>query len=169
MERNSDVVIAQCYAPLFVNVNPGGMQWKSDLIGYDALNAYGSPSYYAQCMFAGNVGTEVVEAVCDSVPSMKVDDATVDQFYCVATRDKVAHKLYIKMVNVGETALKVRLNLKGEKMAAKAVQTVLTADSMNATNSITNPKAVVPQTKTVKIGRKTTLTLPARSIHVLAL
>ena len=169
MERNSDVVIAQCYAPLFVNVNPGGMQWKSDLIGYDALNAYGSPSYYAQCMFAGNIGTEVVEAVCDSVPSMKVDDATVDQFYCVATRDKAAHKLYLKMVNAGETALKVRLNFKGEKLAAKAVQTVLTADSMNATNSITDPKAVVPQTKTVKISRKTTLTLPARSIHVLAL
>ena len=169
MERNSDVVIAQCYAPLFVNVNPGGMQWKSDLIGYDALNAYGSPSYYAQCMFAGNIGTEVVETVCDSVPRMKLDDAVVDQFYCVATRDKAAHKLYLKMVNAGETPLKVRLNLKGEKMAAKAVQTVLTADSMNATNSITDPKAVVPQTKTVKIGRKTTLTLPARSIHVLAL
>lgn len=169
MERNSDVVIAQCYAPLFVNVNPGGMQWKSDLIGYDALNAYGSPSYYAQCMFAGNIGTEVVETVCDSVPRMKLDDAVVDQFYCVATRDKAAHKLYLKMVNAGETPLKVRLNFKGEKLAAKAVQTVLTADSMNATNSITDPKAVVPQTKTVKIGRKTTLTLPARSIHVLAL
>ncbi len=169
MERNSDVVIAQCYAPLFVNVNPGGMQWKSDLIGYDALNAYGSPSYYAQCMFAGNVGTEVVEAVCDSVPRMKVDDATVDQFYCVATRDRAAHKLYLKMVNAGETPLKVQLSLKGEKLAAKAVHTVLTADSMNATNSITDSKAVVPQTKTVKVGRKTTLTLPARSIHVLAL
>ena len=25
MERNSDIVIMSCYAPLFVNVNPGGM------------------------------------------------------------------------------------------------------------------------------------------------
>src|SRR6185312_425861 len=45
LERDSDIVIMSCYAPLFVNVNPGGMQWKTDLIGYDALRSYGSPSY----------------------------------------------------------------------------------------------------------------------------
>ena len=52
MERNSDLIVMACYAPLLVNVNPGGMQWESDLIGYDALTSYGSPSYYAQVMFA---------------------------------------------------------------------------------------------------------------------
>ena len=45
LERNSDVVVMAAYAPLLVNVNPGGMQWSSDLIGYDALGSYGSPSY----------------------------------------------------------------------------------------------------------------------------
>ena len=36
MERNSDIVIMSCYAPLFVNVNPGGMQWQlgSDWLRY---------------------------------------------------------------------------------------------------------------------------------------
>ena len=38
LERNSDLVIMASYAPLFVNVNPGGMQWSSDLIGYDACS-----------------------------------------------------------------------------------------------------------------------------------
>ncbi len=52
MERNSDLIVMTSYAPLLVNVNPGGMQWQSDLIGYDANSAYGSPSYYAQVMFA---------------------------------------------------------------------------------------------------------------------
>ena len=56
MERNSDVVLISCYAPLFVNVNKGGMQWPSDLIGYDALNSFGSPSYYAQ--------TDVQHTIC---------------------------------------------------------------------------------------------------------
>jgi alpha-L-arabinofuranosidase len=42
MERNSDIVLLSCYAPLFVNVsqltgNGRSMQWSSDLIGYDAL------------------------------------------------------------------------------------------------------------------------------------
>src|ERR1035441_1807108 len=52
MERNSDIVLLSCYAPLFVNVSQlngqgRSMQWASDLIGYDALTSYGSPSYYA--------------------------------------------------------------------------------------------------------------------------
>ena len=62
LERNSDLVIMECYAPLFVNVNPGGMQWETDLIGYDALTSYGSPSYWTQVMFAAHTGTEVVAA-----------------------------------------------------------------------------------------------------------
>ncbi len=42
MERNSDIVIMASYAPLLVNVNPGGCS-GIDLIGYDALSSYGSP------------------------------------------------------------------------------------------------------------------------------
>ncbi|MBK5271573.1 MAG: alpha-N-arabinofuranosidase, partial [Bacteroidia bacterium] len=48
MERNSDLIIMSCYAPLFVNVNtatataPKAWQWDSDLIGYNALSSYGS-------------------------------------------------------------------------------------------------------------------------------
>lgn len=45
MERNSDVVIMQAYAPLFANVNKGAFQVAPNLIGFDALNSYGSPSY----------------------------------------------------------------------------------------------------------------------------
>ena len=36
MERNSDLILMSSYAPLLVNVNPQGMQWQSDLIGYNA-------------------------------------------------------------------------------------------------------------------------------------
>ena len=33
MERNSDIVVMSSYAPLLTNVNPGGSQWDTDLIG----------------------------------------------------------------------------------------------------------------------------------------
>jgi alpha-L-arabinofuranosidase len=56
MERNSDLVIMAAYAPLLVNVNPGGKQWSTNLIGYNALTSFGSPSYYAQAMFSRNRG-----------------------------------------------------------------------------------------------------------------
>ena len=52
MERNSDIVIMAAYAPLLVRVDPGGMQWETDLIGYNAMKSYGSPAYYAQVLFA---------------------------------------------------------------------------------------------------------------------
>ncbi len=45
LEKNSDKVVIECYAPLLVNVNPGAWQWKTNLIGYDALRSFGSPSY----------------------------------------------------------------------------------------------------------------------------
>ena len=45
MERNSDIVIMQAYSELLVNLNRSATVWPVNLIGYDALLSYGSPSY----------------------------------------------------------------------------------------------------------------------------
>lgn len=60
LERNSDLVVMESYAPLMVNVNPGGSQWPTNLIGYDGLTSFGSPSYYVQTMFGQNTGDTVL-------------------------------------------------------------------------------------------------------------
>lgn len=73
LEKNSDAVPMQCYAPLFANVNladtgkgyPRGWQWEHNLIGYDALGTYGSPSYHAQVMLAQNKGDVVLSTELD--------------------------------------------------------------------------------------------------------
>src|SRR4030095_1742084 len=73
MEKNSDAVEMQCYAPLFANVNladpskgyPRGWQWEYNLIGYDALRTFGSPSYYAQAMLSQNKGDVVLPVKLD--------------------------------------------------------------------------------------------------------
>jgi alpha-N-arabinofuranosidase len=73
MEKNSDAVEMQCYAPLFANVNladpakgyPRGWQWEYNLIGYDALRSFGSPSYYAQAMLSQNKGDVVLPVKLD--------------------------------------------------------------------------------------------------------
>jgi len=70
LERNADTVPMECYAPLLVNVNPDdpakgypkGWQWGTNLIGYDALGSFGSPSYYAQVMLGQNKGDVVLPA-----------------------------------------------------------------------------------------------------------
>jgi len=56
MERNSDLIVMASYAPLLVNVSPGGMEWPTDLIGFDAGSTYASPSYWAQSLFARHLG-----------------------------------------------------------------------------------------------------------------
>ena len=85
MERNSDVVVLESYAPLLVNVNPGARQWGTNLIGYDALNSFGSPSYYVQKMFGTNRGDVILPVtlvpqgivpVAAPLPSGKIGVAT---------------------------------------------------------------------------------------------
>jgi len=111
MERNSDIVIMASYAPLFVNVNPGGMQWATDLIGYDALSSYGSPSYWAQVMFGSYLGTEVVASTLTSAGPL---------VYTSATRDEKRHKLFIKVVNASSETAPVNIALTGAaKIAAR--------------------------------------------------
>ena len=62
LERNADVVVMQCYAPLLVNINKGAQQWGTNLIGYNAAQSYGSPSYYVQSMFARYTGDRVISS-----------------------------------------------------------------------------------------------------------
>jgi alpha-L-arabinofuranosidase len=73
MERNSDLVLMSSYAPLFVNVSDfgrgGSMQWKTDLIGYDALASYGSPAYYAQKIFSVHHGDTVLATDSQDIPT----------------------------------------------------------------------------------------------------
>src|SRR3984957_130320 len=68
LERNSDLIAISCYAPLLVNVNPGASQWGTNLIGYDAISSFGSPSYYAQKMFSENRGDHVLPVTLAMTP-----------------------------------------------------------------------------------------------------
>jgi alpha-N-arabinofuranosidase len=162
MERNSDLIVMSSYAPLFVNVNPGGMQWESDLIGYDALTSYGSPSYWAQMLFASHLGSEVV--------STKLANAG-PRVYTSVTRDEKLRKLFVKVVNGSSDALPLSIALDGAaSMGRTAKVMTLSAKSPNATNSIANPEAVVPVERTIQLaGPKFEQTFAPYSINVLEL
>jgi alpha-N-arabinofuranosidase len=162
LERNSDLVIMFSYAPLFVNVNPGGMQWAPDLIGYDALSSYGSPSYWTQVMFSSHLGTEIVPAALANEPP---------RVFASATRDDSRHKLFVKVVNATSTPQPLAIALAGvNKLAPQATLTTMSGKTPNATNSITRPDAVVPVAHTVSVaGLKFTQTFAPYSVNVLEL
>ncbi len=160
MERNSDLILMASYAPLLVNVNPGGMQWSSDLIGYDALGSYGSPSYWAQVMFASHLGDHTVRSAATG---------TGDRFFWSATTSAGDKLLYLKLVNASDTALPLTLDLKGVRAGAAQVQT-LQAESNWATNTILDPEHITPHASTMHVQPGAAQhTLPARTIEVLAL
>ncbi|WP_433973348.1 alpha-L-arabinofuranosidase C-terminal domain-containing protein [Tunturiibacter lichenicola] len=162
MERNSDLIVMASYAPLFVNVNPGGMQWESDLIGYDALNSYGAPSFYAQSMFAEFLGTEV--------PVSTVQGGGPRFFYSV-TRDAAKEVIYLKLVNASSIAQSIDVEITGVNSVDKnATLVTLDAENLAKTNTITAPTRVAPVKSAVKItGAKFNHTMPPYSIQVLEL
>ncbi len=69
LEHDADLVALECYAPLLVNVSEGGRQWGTNLIGYNALQSFGSTSYYAQALFAKNRGDVVLPVQITPAPA----------------------------------------------------------------------------------------------------
>lgn len=160
MERNSDIVIMASYAPLFVNVNPGGLQWETDLIGYNTLTSYGSPSYYAQVMFSNHIGGEIVES--------NLEGGSPRLFYSV-TRDAAKGLLYVKLVNASSLAQAIDIKLNGASEIKNAGTLIsLSAKTPDETNTIVEPTKIVPVRSPLNnIESSLHHTLPPYSIHVL--
>ena len=133
MERNSDLVVMQCYAPLLVNVNPGARQWRPDLIGYDGLRCFGSPSYYAFRMFSRHVGDEILK-------STRSDTTVQDS----VTRDSKTGAIIIKFVNPESMPQRVSIELKGVRSVSANGTAITLAAAPDETNSIDDPDKVVP-------------------------
>jgi len=186
MERNSDLVIRSCYAPLFVNVSPKtdktprAWQWDSDLIGYNAISSFGSPSYYAQSMFGTYIGNKVVKVNGENLPTQtrpatKRDSASgvmpkpIPALFYVATRDTKSGKLYLKVVNTSGNALPITINMNGaSKVSPGATLVVLKGNGPKDTNTIDNPENIVPVTsKITGISKTFTRTFDPYSISII--
>jgi alpha-N-arabinofuranosidase len=160
LERNSDLIVMASYAPLLTNVNPGALQWDTDLIGYDAVKSYGSPSYYAQVMFGGHLGNQVLGAQIGGAPS---------RFFVSSTRDSATGTIHLKLVNGASTSQTVRVHLSGVTQVNKQAQlTTLRGNTPEETNSITDPGRILPIATTIhNAATSFEHTMPPYSIQVL--
>ena len=190
MERNSDLVVMASYAPLFVNVSDlkrgGSMQWRSDLIGYDALNSYGSPSYYAQAMFSAHHGDEILATDSQNIPTHDWQPPArrrngaeevpppvekVPTLFFDATRDSGNGTIYVKVVNELRTAQPIQIKIDGGvAIESNGTAIVLKGKNLDDTNSIEDPTHIVPVTETaVGLGTDFTREFPPYSITILEL
>ena len=159
MERNADLIRMQCYAPLLVNVNPGGRQWRPDLIGYDALSSYGSPSYYAQQMFSSNLGDEILPITTEEI-----------SVQACATRDTKSGTIFLKAVNPTANSEPVRIVIQGVKRIDNKGSVITLAGNPEDLNSITEPRKIIPVTDSLRdVSSTFTYTLPPHSIVILKL
>jgi alpha-L-arabinofuranosidase len=136
LERNSDIVAMQCYAPLFAF--DGHTQWNPDLIGFDQLTAYGSTSYWAQVMFASNVGDQYIPVSTGS-----------KDIYCSATLESKSGKIFVKVANLSGVSRDVLIVFQGSTAAEVAIE-VLTGDDPAARNSLAEPRRVAPQRQALR-------------------
>jgi alpha-N-arabinofuranosidase len=197
LERNADLVIMHCYAPLFVNVNPGAMQWTTDLIGYNTMSSYGSPAYWAQQMFNSYHGDAVVSITAANlpyrewqqqprrrggfgpppppdpsgiVPAMPMP-VPLPQLFFSATKDSANGTIYAKVVNRSDKAQPVHITVSGvSSVAGTAKAVTLSSASLTDTNSITEPRKIEPVISEVSgVSTDFTRTFPPYSITVLML
>jgi alpha-N-arabinofuranosidase len=114
-----------------------------------------------QVMFGSHVGTEIV--------SSKLSDAG-ERVYSSVTRDDKAKKLIIKVVNGTSESKPLAINVEGAKIKPAGKLITLSGKTPNATNSITDPKAIVPVERPLAVaGPKFKQTLTPYSVNVLEL
>lgn len=158
LERDSDLIVMASYAPLLTNVNPLAMQWAPDLIGYNALRSYGSPSYYAQVMFANYLGTVRPAATLAGGGPRFFESVTATPARCV----------YLKLVNAASTPQPITVRFSGAALTGRGELITLEAANPQATNSLRHPRAIIPRTRRLRrIGSVWRETMPAYSIQVL--
>ena len=104
VEKNADHVIMSCYAPLFAR--EGHQQWQPDLIWFDQIQSYGSPSYYVQKLFSEHTGT--VSLAMDQTMLMELEQKGI---YVAASLNEKRNCVYLKLVNLSNEEQSISVSM----------------------------------------------------------
>jgi alpha-N-arabinofuranosidase len=90
-------------------------------------------------------------------------------FY-TATTDAKTGKIYLKLINTVGKAQPMNIKLEGVKsVKSKAKKIELKSARPEDTNSIDNPRNIIPQESTQKVGKQFSITLAPYSITALVI
>jgi alpha-L-arabinofuranosidase len=163
LERNADLVRLASYAPLLAHVD--AWQWAPNLIWFDNLSSYGTPSYYVQKLFGTNPGTRVLPIGINGRTA-----AAQDGLYASAALDERTGEIILKMVNSTAKGRPVRVAIEGGTLRGTGRMLVLSSGDLKAENSLDQPVHVVPAESGVALpGPEARLDLQPQSLTVLRL
>jgi len=158
LERNSDVVIAASYAPLFVNDHDH--RWDPNAIVFNASQSYGSPSYYNQVIWADSFSGLTAGSV-HTVNYTSNADRSLALAVAVGRASFPAGSIVyvLKLVNSRATSQTITVSLNNLPPSAKLRPTanVISLGSPRASdkNSFEEPMLVSPKAGTIDIPSAT--------------
>jgi alpha-L-arabinofuranosidase len=154
MERNADHVWMSCYAPLLGKT--GFEQWRPDLIWFDNLGAYGTPSYYVQKLFSRSYGSSLIETNCDD-----------KDIHISATTD--GSEMYLKIVNTSAEKKELMIDSGADELYDdNAEAAVITAEPEDE-NSHMYPEKVAPVYVSVRVANGDIINVPGKTVMVITI
>ncbi|MBI1764581.1 MAG: carbohydrate binding domain-containing protein [Acidobacteria bacterium] len=162
LDRNADVVTMASYAPLFAHVD--AWQWSPNLIWFDNLRSFGTPSYYVQKLFSQQRGTDILPVTVNGAAQNGQQ-----QLYTSALWQGKTNEVILKLVNTSPTSMIVHINLSGAGRITKPAQVIrLASDDLKTENSLDAPKRLAPvEQQAVLKAAEFDQTLPPQSLTVL--
>ncbi|MBI5383833.1 MAG: alpha-L-arabinofuranosidase [Verrucomicrobia bacterium] len=140
LERNADVVVMASYAPLSAHAD--AWQWTPNLIWFDNLRSYATPSYYVQQAFSVNRGDVLLPTRVMRAP---IAGNRQPRFYASAVRDAGTGEIIIKAVNATAEPQGAAIRLNGvPQVGAEGKAVVLASANLADENSFNEPKKVAP-------------------------
>ena len=152
LEKNSDVVVMSCYAPLLAR--EGSVDWTPDLIWFDDDSVFGTPSYYVQKLFSEHRGDVLLESACDG-----------DLFQVVTGSGE---EMQVKVVNLSENTVPLTIQTAfSGNMSGKGL---MLSGEKNHVNSFAKPEKVAPEEISIRTENGTgSVELPPWSLLVVRL
>ena len=178
-ERNSDIVMGGCYAPVLRNIDD--TQWVPSLIVFNAGLVVKSTSYLAQKMFGQNLGNIVLNSTASnstithqSVQKGQEGDGKLGNLYFVATKHIENNTLIVKLASIDPNDAIVKVQIQGSMTSSTGIAYTLTAgpgvDPSTVHNTIVNPNAASITTASVSAMNGTfSITVPSWSVVVVSL
>ncbi len=161
IERNADLVTMTSYAPLMAHTE--GWQWKTDLIWFNNLTSYGTPSYYVQKMYGQNAGTQLLNTVLNGEKAIGQEN-----LYASAVFDEKTNEIIVKVVNTSTNTNKIKIDLKGRSVEPQIVTETLAYPELDIVNSIAFPSKISTKIAEQPWNTKTNrITLAAQSFTVI--
>ena len=166
IERNSDVVVMCCYAPLLARL--GMDQWTPDLIWFTGTQVVRTPNYYVQQMFSATLGDEVIQSALTDEAGAAVKEAAAG-LYHVATRT-VDGRVYVKLVNVSGQEKAVSVQVRGGDLPASVEAEVILLSGQKQDVNSPGRETVAPAASTLPFrDGRADIVLPGYSAAIITI